>query len=182
MRTWIWPYSTRYNANAKLSTTPNGIADTGTPGQSVPASAQVARSVLLVPLTASAPVAVDFAAPVSFRVDIVDSNGQVVTGAAETVTLSSSSSTGQFDSGMAALLPDGLQSRIIKYKDTVAGKATISAFVSGLIGSSLGAVTIAGPPSRLSEIAPAVGHPRTGAGQYGKVQCGGGRRSGQCGK
>ncbi len=162
MHTWIWPYSTRYNANAKLSTTPNGTTDTSTPGQSVPASSQVARSVLLVPLTATATVSADFAAPVSFRVDIVDGNGQVVQGAAETVTLSSSSGSGQFDSGVAALLPDGLQSRIIKYKDTVATKSTIGAFVSGLTGSSLVVVTVAGPPSRLSEIAPAVGHPRSG--------------------
>jgi hypothetical protein len=161
VKTTILPYSLKYNRNGSLSTTPNGVADNNVDGSSSQtATAQVPRAVLLTPIINSVPASDTYDKPVEYRLDLLDTAGKVISkGANTTVTLSSSSPTGQFDVGTAVLLDTDNPSPIIKYRDTVAGHAKISAFVSGLVGSTADAAVNAADPVRLTAITPNVKSP-----------------------
>ncbi len=149
----------------KLSTVPQGVSsDALSGGSNLPTTAQQApRAVLVTAVVASAPVSRGFEAPVSLRIDIVDSNNQVISdGSSMTVTLSSSSPTGKFDSGVAAIIPSGRQTALVKYQDTSSGRATITAFVSGLVSGGADIVLLPGKAVSLSEIAPVNHSPQVG--------------------
>jgi hypothetical protein len=166
IRTRIVPYSTRYGRGNDGSTTPVGV-ESDQSGSTTPDAGRSAeasmRSVLLVPVTVSGKASTDYSAGISFRVDVVGSDGNVVYGPSVTVTLTTTSTSAQFDGGAALVIPSGQLSQLVRYRDTLATRSRVGAFVSGLVGSSLELVTFAGPPARLSPISPAVSRPAVGA-------------------
>lgn len=150
--------------NKKLSTIPEGVTRDNPQGQpNVASNAQAPATILATPIVASAAVSLSYDQSTSFRLDIVDRNNRVIEdGASVTVTLSSSSVSGKFESTTAAFIPRGRLSQIVKYSDTASGKATITAFVSGLVSGSVALTLTSGPAVGLSEILPATRSPKVG--------------------
>ena len=168
----ILPYSSRYNPHGLLSTNPNGLGQTGAGTTRTKDAQPVPTAVRLVPISSRMTASSGFGTAIQLRLEILDASGQVMTqGAATTVTLQTASPTGEFAGGPAAFLAAG-RPLLVSYRDTTAGTVQLSAFVSGLNGSTTTVIIDAGAPVSISDISPAQPHPAVGTDQFYGVTLG----------
>jgi hypothetical protein len=150
---YYYPYSTRFNGGAIDATTPLGVQATA--HNQVTASGSVLANVLLEAVAASGTVNDTYATGASFRVILLNKEHQPVKlDSPVTVTLSSTSTSAQFDTTTAAQVAAGKSELLVHYRDTAAGSATISAFLSDVTGSSLKVTLVAKTATGLGDISP----------------------------
>ena len=160
VRAIVWP------AKGALDTQPVGVSKdlnrNQAPKPTLTDNALV-TAVILKPMVAAAIVSSDFSQAAAFEISLQDATGRGVTADSRmTITLSSTGLTGQFDATTAAVIAAGKSSLLVRYRDSVAGTATITAFVSGLTGSSVKLTLNADRAVGLDEISPVLKNPLAG--------------------